>query len=95
MTVTYGEDGRPSYVERADDDETTRDWILGALVHGPRSVSSLADELFAELEVPAAGDTDRIRERLGRALHRMARDGWVEKVGSKGPGTQWALRERQ
>jgi hypothetical protein len=94
LTVTYGEDGRPSRVDRADDDETTRDWILGALVHGPRSVSSLADEMFADLEAPAAGETDRIRERLGRALHRMAKDGWVEKVGTRGPGVQWALRER-
>jgi hypothetical protein len=94
LTVDYGEDGRPCHVERADDDESTRDWLLLALAYGPRGVSSLADEMFAELDAPAAGESDRIRERLGRALHRMAKDGWVEKVGAKGPGTQWALRVR-
>jgi hypothetical protein len=94
LTVAYGDDGRPCSVERADDDENTRDWILGGLVSGPRSMADLAEELLGEAENPPAGELDRIKERLGRALRRMAREGWVEKIGSKGPSVRWVLRVR-
>lgn len=94
LTVTYGDDGRPCAVERADDEESTRDWILAVLVAGPRSLAELGEETLAELDSPATGEADRIRERLGRALRRMAREGWVEKLGTKGPGVRWALRIR-
>jgi hypothetical protein len=95
LAVSYGDDGRPCGIERADDEENTRDWILAALVHGARSVPDLADELVAELEEePAPGETDRAKARLGRALGRMAGEGWVERLGGRGRGATWQLRER-
>ncbi|HEY3333992.1 MAG TPA: hypothetical protein VGK16_02050 [Candidatus Limnocylindrales bacterium] len=94
LTIHYGEDGRPCAVDRADDWESTRDWVLAALVGGPQAVSDLAEQLLGELENPPAGELERARERLGRALGRMAREGWVEKLGTKGPGVRWGLRER-
>jgi len=92
LTFVYGDDGRPYSVVRADDEETTRDWILGALVGGPRTVGELAEDLLAEIPDPGAGEVDRIRERLGQALRRMAREGWVSKSGTYGKGVRWGLR---
>lgn len=94
LTVSYGDDGRPCAVERADDDETTRDWILAGLAAGPRAMADLADEMLAEMDEPPAGEAERVRERLGRALRRMAAEGWVEKMGTRGPSVRWALRVR-
>ena len=94
LTVEYGDDGRPCAVYRDDDEESTRDWLLAALVGGPRSVADMGDDVLADMEMAAAGEADRIKERLGRALIRMRREGWVEKVGTKGPGVRWQLRER-
>jgi hypothetical protein len=76
----------------ADDDESTRDWILAALVNGPRSIGDMAEEMFAEMDDAPAGETDRIHERLKKALGRMARDGWVIKSGTYGPRVTWSLR---
>lgn len=92
LTISYGEDGRPCAVTREDDEESTRDWILGALAHGPRAVADLADDLVGELDDPAAGDLDRAKERLNKALRRMAREGWVSKEGTTGRGVRWSLR---
>ena len=94
LTIDYGDDGRPSGVIRADDEESTRDWLLAALVHGPRGVADLAEDMLAETDNAGAGEVDRIRERLGRALQRMRHEGWVEKLGKVGRGVQWSLRER-
>jgi hypothetical protein len=94
LTITYGDDGRPCAVTREDDEESTRDWILGALVHGPRSVADMAEDMLDETDQVTAGELDRIKERLGRALRRMAREGWVERLGGAGRGARWALRER-
>ena len=94
LTVSYGDDGRPDAVHRDDDETTTRDWLLAALVHGPRSVPDLADEVIADLEAPPSGEVDRAKERLGRALLRMSKEGWVERVGGAGRGAQWQLRVR-
>ena len=94
LTFAYGDDGRPCSAERADDDESTRDWILAALIGGPRSVGDLAEEMISELDDPPTGEMERVRERIGRALTRMARDGWVEKVGTRGRGASWTLRIR-
>jgi len=94
LTVTYGEDGRPCAVTREDDEESTRDWILAALVHGPRSVADLAEELAEELDEAATGDLDRIKERLNKALRRMAREGWVSKEGTTGRAVRWSLRDQ-
>ncbi len=94
LTFGYGDDGRPCSAERADDDESTRDWLLAALVGGPLGVSEMAETMMAEHDDPAPGELERIKERIGRALYRMARDGWVEKRGKKGPGVSWSLRIR-
>jgi hypothetical protein len=96
LTFAYGEDGRLCGVEREDDEQTTRDAILAALVHGPRSVADLAEEIVDELEDPGAGALDRAKESLGRALRRMARDGWVERLGAPGShNVRWGLRLRE
>jgi len=94
LTVDYGDDGRPCAVTRADDDESTRDWLLASLVHGPRGVADLADEMLADLDSPGLGELDRIKDRLGRALQRMRHEGWVEKLGQGSRGATWSLRER-
>ncbi len=94
LTVDYGDDGRPCGVTRADDEESTRDWLLASLVHGARGVADLADDMLAETENAPAGEIDRIRERLGRALQRMRHEGWVERLGKGGRGTTWQLRDR-
>jgi len=91
LTVEYGEDGRPCAVNRDDDEETTRDWILAALVHGPRSVGDLTEEMLAEVDSPAAGEVDRIKERLSMSLNRMRRAGWVTRNGTSGRGVTWSL----
>jgi hypothetical protein len=94
LTVDYADDGRPQSVERADDETNTRDWILAALVHGPRSVPDLAEELVDGLDSPPLGELDRAKERLGRALRRMGHEGWVERLGAGGRGASWQLRVR-
>jgi len=94
LTVDYGDDGRPCGVTRADDDESTRDWILLALVHGPRGVSDMAEDMLAETDNPGTGEVDRIKERLGRTLQRMRHEGWVEKLGKGSRGATWSLREQ-
>lgn len=94
LTVTYGDDGRPTAVDREDDEENTRDWILAALVHGPRSVVDMAEELVADLDTAPIGELDRAKERLGKAVRRMAKDGWVERIGGATRGATWQLRVR-
>ncbi len=92
LTVRYGDDGRPCAIEREDDEESTRDWLLAGLSRGARSVADLAEELIAEIEAPPAGELERIKERLGAALRRMKKEGWVDKTGTSGPGVRWSLR---
>jgi hypothetical protein len=93
LTFGYGDDGRPCSAERADDDESTRDWILAALVGGPLGVSAMAAEMLAEHDDPASGELERIKERIGRNLHRMSRDGWVERIGpAGGRNVVWSLK---
>jgi hypothetical protein len=94
LTFTYGDDGRLSGVERADDDTSTRDWILAALVHGARSVPDMAEEMVDELDGAPAGELDRAKERLGKAVRRMAAEGWIERLGKAGRGATWQLRVR-
>jgi AAA domain-containing protein len=92
LTIDYGDDGRPCSVSRADDEESTRDWLLAALVHGPRSVADMAEDMLSETDNPATGEVDRIKERLSRALGRMRHEGWVDRVGTSGPKVRWELR---
>jgi hypothetical protein len=78
-------------VEREDDDESTREWLLAALVHRPRSVADLAEELADASEEPV--DRDRLKERLRKALGRMAREGLLQREGpGTGPNVRWSLR---
>jgi hypothetical protein len=93
LTFGYGDDGRPCSADRADDDESTRDWILAALVGGPLGVSAMAAEMLAEHDDPPGGELERIKERIGRNLHRMSRDGWVDRVGpAGGRNVVWSLK---
>jgi hypothetical protein len=94
LTVEYGLDGRPCSVTAEDDDASTRDWLLYALKNGPRSASDLADEMAAEVEDHVTDDArSRIRERLGKALHRMSKEGTVELEGKRGSrNARWVLR---
>lgn len=92
LTVHYGADGRPCAVEREDDEETTREWILAALVRTPRTVPDLAEELLEESEEPASPDlVRRTEERLGRTLRRLAREGLAAKAGKDGRAVRWSL----
>ena len=46
-------------VERVDDAESTRDWLLAALIRGPRALGDLADEMLA-------GRADRVAHAMLR-----------------------------
>jgi hypothetical protein len=88
----YAEDGRLSSALREDDDESTRDWILGALHDGDKTVADLVT-----LEAEEAGEylnadaTERAKARLGKALYRMKRDGSIAPAGKDGRARKWAL----
>ena len=94
LTFDYGDDNRLSSVTREDDEESTRDWLMAALTAGPRGAADLADELAEESEDHVTEDgLRRIKERLGRALRRMERDGAVVKEGGRGgPKVKWGLK---
>ena len=95
LKFDYDEAGRLCGVTRADDEEDTRDWVLAALVHGPRSVTDLAEDLLAETEDATPGASDRIKERLSQALRRMGKDGWVVRNGVSGPRVTWSLNVKE
>lgn len=93
LTFTYAPDGRPCGATREDDEESTRDWLLAALIRGPRSVADMADELAEKQEDHTTADAlERIKERLGKALNRMAKDGAVVKDGDRGRTVKWSLK---
>ncbi len=93
FTFEYGDDGRLCGATVMNDEESTRDWIMAALVAGPRSMADMAEEVWSETDGASSGELDRIKERLGRMLRRMARDGAVSKDGGKGgPNVRWSLR---
>ena len=93
LTVEYGIDGRPCGVTREDDEESTRDWLLYALKNEARSVADLADEMADTVEDHVTIDArDRMKERLNKALRRMAQDGAVEKEGTTGSKVRWKLK---
>ena len=92
LTVRYADDGRPCEVIREDDEETTREWILAALVRQPRTVADLAEELLDEAAEPPTGDLlRRTEERIGRTMRRLAREGLAAKAGKDGRAVRWAL----
>ena len=91
LTFEYS-NGRPITVQRDDDEGSTRDWLLSALLRGPRSMADLAEQIIEESERLTNADLERIKERLGQALFRMRRDDVVEKQGTTGLNVRWALR---
>ena len=91
LTFEYGDDGRPCSVQRDDDDEATRDWILAAVALGPRTVADMAEEMFSESEETGEDALKRIQDRLRKACYRMAREGWLDKNGKTGPRVTWGL----
>jgi len=92
LTFTYGSDGRPCAVERQDDEESTREWLMTALIRGPRTVADMAEELVSESAQRSSGDEDRAKERLSQALYRMSRQGSVVRRGTTGRNVHWELR---
>ena len=94
LTFDYGPDGRLASVAREDDEASTRDWLLASLVAGPRKVTDLADELADESDEHVTEDgLRRIKERIGKSLRRLEREGAVAKDGGKGgPGVRWGLK---
>lgn len=92
LTILYGSDGRPCEVIREDDEESTREWLLAALIRAPRTIVELADEMLEQAdEAPSAETVRRTEERLGRTMRRLAHDGFVAKVGKEGRSVRWAL----
>jgi hypothetical protein len=92
LSFEYGDDGRPRVVTREDDEQTTRVWLLTALAdRDAHSVADLADDLLADQPDHVTADaTDRVKERLSRALRRMAADGVVLRDG-KTRHARWRL----
>jgi hypothetical protein len=88
----YADDGRLATAVREDDDESTRDWILGALRDGPKSVADMvgleSEELGDYLTSEAA---ERAKARLAKAVYRLKREGWVCQAGKDGRAQKWAL----
>jgi YD repeat-containing protein len=94
LAFDYDADGRLCGVTREDDEESTRDRLLAALVGGPRSAGDLADELLEDDDEPPTPDRrERTLERLKKALQRMRREGWVLKDGTT-RNVVWRLAER-
>ncbi len=97
LTFEYGEDGRPCAASREDDEEQTREKLLYMLKDGPRAVTEMADELLEDAdEHVTAEQRDRAKERLSKALRRMARDGSVVREGpATGRNVRWRLQWEQ
>ena len=94
LSFEYDADGRLCGVTREDDEESTRDRLLAALIGGPRSAGDLADELLEDDDEPPTPDRrERTLERLKKALQRMRREGWVVKEGTT-RNVVWRLAER-
>jgi hypothetical protein len=95
LSFAYDETGRLCGVTREDDEESTRDRLLAALISAPRSAGDLADELLEDDEDPPGPDRrERTVERVKKALARMAREGWVTREG-RSPHIVWRLAEKR
>ena len=93
LSFEYDEDGRPCSSIREDDEEDTRGRLMLMLKNGARSVADMADELLEDEEFPTADKLDRVKERIGRTLRRMARDGSVLRDGpATGRNVRWRLQ---
>jgi hypothetical protein len=82
--LTFGyTDERLTSVDNADDEETTRDWLLDALADGSRTIGELVELLLEdEDEPPTEAVVERTKGRLRQALNRMRRLGLVTSSGS-------------
>ena len=92
MLLTFEYDGSVLRdVIRDDDEETTREWLLVALLRDPRTVDDLAEELAEQSPRDTTGaDIDRIKARLRQALGRMKFDGLAVKQTTK-RNSPWML----
>lgn len=91
----YADGKRLSDVSREDDDESTREWLLLALLREARTVEDMADELAEQSgEEVSATDLERIKARLRQALGRMKHDGIAGRQ-SKKRGSAWMLLSAQ
>ena len=92
LSFRYGDDSRLVSVDRENDDESTRDWIIGALREGPKTIADLvaleSEELGEYLNSEA---TEKAKARLGKAIYRLKREGWVSAAGKDGRAKQWTL----
>ena len=92
LSFGYGDDSRLVSAVREDDDESTRDWILGALRDGDKTLADLVS-----LEAEEAGEylsaeaIERSKARLGKAVYRLKAQGWLSKAGKAGRAQKWAL----
>jgi len=93
LAFEYGVDGRLCSVHRADDEESSRTWITGALRRGPATVPGLAQEMVDAMESPLPGELERAKERVGRQLRRMAKEGSIERSKGGGKAVRWTIAE--
>jgi hypothetical protein len=92
LSFGYSEDNRLVRATREDDDASTRDWVLRALLGGPLTIADLvALEAEEVAEYLSAEATERAKSRLGKALYRMKGEGWVVKAGKDGRAARWSL----
>ena len=78
-------------VVRDDDEETTREWLLVALLREAKAVEELAEELAEESPREVTGaEVERIKARLRQALGRMKLDGMAVKQTTK-RNSPWML----
>ena len=97
LTVDYGDDGRPSGITRADDEESTRDWLLAALVSGPRGVADdlkklpgVSPAIEKQLNDLGLFHFSQIAELNDKAAHNVG-----EEVGLPGRVPGWVTKAKE
>jgi len=91
LSFVYEDGKRLSDVTRDDDDESTREWLLLALLRESRTVEDMAEELAEQSAEEVTGaELERMKSRLRQALGRMKREGIADKQ-SKKRGSPWML----
>jgi hypothetical protein len=92
LSFGYDQADRLCDAVREDDDEVTRDWILGALLNRSRTVQEMSASMLEEMDEPPTPElVKRTENRLDHALRRMDREGWVGRAGKAGSANLWAL----
>ena len=91
LTFEYADGKSLSGVTREDDDESTREWLLVALLREARTVEDMVDELAEQSrDGVGAAQLERIKARLLQALGRMKHEGMADKQTTK-RGSPWML----